>query len=599
MAKGQFLGVATCTVALIGGTLMTGGAATAAPVETTINSSAFGNTFAKTVPTARTLPSKAEVTAAKKDPAALKAMVSSIEDLIGDSTRDLTDAEASAANDQDAYETTSQTLAKRNEAADAARTEAARATKYYDSVKKQVGQLASDLYRNGGVNSGITSLVNDSENNDVLYKAATMNTLATNRSNTLTTAQEAASLWADWQNYADAAETAATDAADANETALQAAERTRTAYADRVTDQKELRSELIDQLAYLRDTERADEAKRITAMEDAQREETLQTELAAAPTKPAAEEPAEEPQALAAAPAAVPEQATGKTSLAPAPQPKAKKSSQASVAAEAPAPVAEPKPVAASTPSPVKEAPQEPASTETSAPKPAAVSSSKPGPTAAQKKATAEKREREQAAAQKARADAEQAAADQKAHDAAVRAQASANKKAQAAAQAKAQAAAEKRDAVKRQQEKAAAEKQAKEKAAAEAAQSSSGSSKESAISWALGTASDNSKRYVFGANGPNAYDCSSFAQRAFAKSGISLPRTSSQQYFAGGTKVPLSQLKRGDLVFSTSNGGASFYHVAIYLGGGQVVHARNPSAGISTTPLSWVNNIYSYGVRY
>ncbi|MGP5162873.1 C40 family peptidase [Arthrobacter rhombi] len=599
MAKGQFLGVATCTVALIGGTLMTGGAATAAPVETTINSSAFGNTFAKTVPTARTLPSKAEVTAAKKDPAALKAMVSSIEDLIGDSTRDLTEAEASAANDQDAYETTSQTLAKRNEAADAARTEAARATKYYDSVKKQVGQLASDLYRNGGVNSGITSLVNDSENNDVLYKAATMNTLATNRSNTLTTAQQAASLWADWQNYADAAETAATDAADANETALQAAERTRTAYADRVTDQKELRSELIDQLAYLRDTERADEAKRITAMEDAQREETLQTELAAAPTKPAVEEPAEEPQALAAAPAAVPEQATGKTSLAPAPQPKAKKSSQASVAAEAPAPVAEPKPVAASTPSPVKEAPQEPASTETSEPKPAAVSSSKPGPTAAQKKATAEKREREQAAAQKARADAAQAAADQKAHDAAVRAQASANKKAQAAAQAKAQAAAEKRAAVKRQQEKAAAEKRAKEKAAAEAAQSSSGSSKESAISWALGTASDNSKRYVFGANGPNAYDCSSFAQRAFAKSGISLPRTSSQQYFAGGTKVPLSQLKRGDLVFSTSNGGASFYHVAIYLGGGQVVHARNPSAGISTTPLSWVNNIYSYGVRY
>ncbi|MGP5397544.1 hypothetical protein CIK75_08735 [Glutamicibacter sp. BW78] len=599
MAKGQFLGVATCTVALIGGTLMTGGAATAAPVETTINSSAFGNTFAKAVPTARTLPSKAEVTAAKKDPAALKAMVSSIEDLIGDSTRDLTDAEASAANDQDAYETTSQTLAKRNEAADAARTEAARATKYYDSVKKQVGQLASDLYRNGGVNSGITSLVNDSENNDVLYKAATMNTLATNRSNTLTTAQEAASLWADWQNYADAAETAATDAADANETALQAAERTRIAYADRVTDQKELRSELIDQLAYLRDTERADEAKRITAMEDAQREEALQTEIAAAPAKPAPEEPAEEPQALAAAPAAVPEQATGKTSLAPAPQPKAKKSSQASVAAEAPAPVAEPKPVAASAPSPVKEAPQEPANTETSEPKPAAVSSSKSGPTAAQKKATAEKREREQAAAQKASADAAQAAADQKAHDAAVRAQASANKKAQAAAQAKAQAAADKRAAVKRQQEKAAAEKQAKEKAAAEAAQSSSGSSKESAIAWAMGTASDNSNYYVYGANGPKAWDCSSFTQKAFSQSGISLPRTSSQQARGNGTKVPLNQLKRGDLVFSTSNGGASFYHVAIYLGGGQVVHARNPSSGISTTPLSWVNNIYSYGMRY
>ncbi|MGP9617532.1 NlpC/P60 family protein [Arthrobacter sp. AOP36-A1-22] len=585
MAKGQFLGVATCTVALIGGTLMTGGAATAAPVDTTINSSAFGNTFAASVPTDRTLPSKAEVTAAKKDPAALKAMVSDIEDLIGDSTRELTDAEASAANDQDAYETTSQTLAKRNEAAAAASTEAAKATKYYDSVKKQVGQLASDLYRNGGVNPGITSLVNDSEHNDVLYKAATMNTLATNRSNTLTTAQQAASLWADWQNYADAAETAATEAADANETALQAAERTRTAYADRVTEQKKLRSELIDQLAYLRDTERADEAKRITAMEDAQREEALQTELATAPAEPAAQEPAEEPQALAAAPEAVPDEATGNTSLAP--QTKTTKPSQAPVAAQAPA--TDPKPVAASTPSPVKAAPREPANTKTSEPKPAAPAASNSGPTTAQKKAAAHKRAQEQAAAKKARSEAAQAAA---------------NKKATAAAERRAQAAADRRAqqkaaADKKAREKAAAAKRAKEKAAAEAAQSSSGSSKESAIAWALGTASDNSKGYVFGANGPNSYDCSSFAQRAFAKSGISLPRTSSQQYFAGGTKVPLSQLKRGDLVFSTSNGGASFYHVAIYLGGGQVVHARNPSAGISTTPLSWVNNIYSYGVRY
>ncbi|MDN5824037.1 MAG: C40 family peptidase, partial [Micrococcaceae bacterium] len=258
--------------------------------------------------------------------------------------------------------------------------------------------------------------------------------------------------------------------------------------------------------------------------------------------------------------------------------------------------------VAASTPAPVKAAPREPANTQTSEPKPAAPAASNSGPTTAQKKAAAHKRAQEQAAAKKARSEAAQAAANKKATAAAERrAQAAADKK---AAEQRAQAAADRRAqqkaaADKKAREKAAAAKRAKEKAAAEAAQSSSGSSKESAIAWALGTASDNSKGYVFGANGPNSYDCSSFAQRAFAKSGISLPRTSSQQYFAGGTKVPLSQLKRGDLVFSTSNGGASFYHVAIYLGGGQVVHARNPSAGISTTPLSWVNNIYSYGVRY
>ena len=98
--------------------------------------------------------------------------------------------------------------------------------------------------------------------------------------------------------------------------------------------------------------------------------------------------------------------------------------------------------------------------------------------------------------------------------------------------------------------------------------------------------ANDDSKRYRLGANGPDLYDCSSYTGAAFAKSGVYLPRTSSQQYAAAPKKVPLSQLRRGDLVFSSSNGGSSFYHVAIYLGDGQVIHARNPSSGISVTPV-------------
>ncbi|ASN40763.1 hypothetical protein CGQ24_18360 [Arthrobacter sp. 7749] len=111
--------------------------------------------------------------------------------------------------------------------------------------------------------------------------------------------------------------------------------------------------------------------------------------------------------------------------------------------------------------------------------------------------------------------------------------------------------------------------------------------------------ANDSSKGYIFGANGPNNFDCSSFSQAAFSKSGISLPRTSSQQYASAPQHIPLSQLQRGDLVFSSSNGGSSFYHVAIYLGNGQVLHARNPASGISVTPLSWVNNLHSYAARY
>ena len=103
-------------------------------------------------------------------------MVASLEGLILDSNEDLAAAEASALNDQDAYETTSGVLTERNAAATTARAEAAKATEYYDAVKKQVGQLAGDLYRNGGINPGVSSMLNASEHNDVLYKAATMQT---------------------------------------------------------------------------------------------------------------------------------------------------------------------------------------------------------------------------------------------------------------------------------------------------------------------------------------------------------------------------------------------------------------------------------------
>ncbi|HSN43065.1 MAG TPA: C40 family peptidase, partial [Propionibacteriaceae bacterium] len=83
-------------------------------------------------------------------------------------------------------------------------------------------------------------------------------------------------------------------------------------------------------------------------------------------------------------------------------------------------------------------------------------------------------------------------------------------------------------------------------------------------------------KPYVYGAAGPDAYDCSGLTMSAFRTVGISLPRTSSQQYLVG-RRVTLSQLQPGDLVF--------FYtpvsHVGIYLGSGKIVHASNPRTDI------------------
>ena len=89
-------------------------------------------------------------------------------------------------------------------------------------------------------------------------------------------------------------------------------------------------------------------------------------------------------------------------------------------------------------------------------------------------------------------------------------------------------------------------------------------------------------KAYVYGATGPNAYDCSGLMLRAWGAAGVSLPRTSQAQYSAG-THVSLSQLKPGDLVFYYSG----ITHVGMYIGGGRIVHAANPSTGVQVASLT------------
>ncbi|MCR5792800.1 MAG: C40 family peptidase [Lachnospiraceae bacterium] len=82
-----------------------------------------------------------------------------------------------------------------------------------------------------------------------------------------------------------------------------------------------------------------------------------------------------------------------------------------------------------------------------------------------------------------------------------------------------------------------------------------------------------------------NGTDCSGFTMKVYAHFGISIPRTSSSQASAG-KKVSIDSLQPGDLVFYGSGGSIS--HVAMYIGGGQVVHASSESTGIKIS-----------GVRY
>ncbi|MFG3100351.1 NlpC/P60 family protein [Streptomyces sp. NPDC048182] len=86
---------------------------------------------------------------------------------------------------------------------------------------------------------------------------------------------------------------------------------------------------------------------------------------------------------------------------------------------------------------------------------------------------------------------------------------------------------------------------------------------------------------YVWGATGPNAFDCSGLIQAAYRSAGVSLPRTTYAQIGAG-HRVSRAQLRPGDLVFFYSG----ISHVGLYIGNGQMIHAPNPSAPVRVAPI-------------
>jgi cell wall-associated NlpC family hydrolase len=86
---------------------------------------------------------------------------------------------------------------------------------------------------------------------------------------------------------------------------------------------------------------------------------------------------------------------------------------------------------------------------------------------------------------------------------------------------------------------------------------------------------------YVWGAAGPNSFDCSGLMQYAYAAAGVSLPHSSSMQSTMG-MPVSRSELQPGDLVFFYS----PVSHVGMYIGNGQMVHASTSGQPVKVASL-------------
>lgn len=97
-------------------------------------------------------------------------------------------------------------------------------------------------------------------------------------------------------------------------------------------------------------------------------------------------------------------------------------------------------------------------------------------------------------------------------------------------------------------------------------------------------------KKYVWGATGPNTFDCSGLTQYCHKKLGISIPRTSLAQS-NGGKSVSKSNLQMGDLIFWKTTS-AKVGHVGMYVGNGQFIHAPNSRSVVKIDSLS--NSYYS-----
>jgi cell wall-associated NlpC family hydrolase len=134
-------------------------------------------------------------------------------------------------------------------------------------------------------------------------------------------------------------------------------------------------------------------------------------------------------------------------------------------------------------------------------------------------------------------------------------------------------------------------EERARARLAAEAAQSRSSETERGSRSSSAGAERSEvvsiAMRYLgvpyrWGAEGPDAFDCSGFTRFVYRQVGIELPRVSRAQ-ISSGTRVSRAELRPGDLVFF----GTPIHHVGIYVGGGEMIHSPRTGDVVKISLLS------------